>query len=514
MSFTVPNILKKTVQLLLALMLLYGTTYFLLRASATIGFPWLLGVSTMLCLLALGGHRRLYWWLGFPLIVLGVLYLPTGLMYGFPSEDIVAALFYTNPGEAKGYLSVISMKEYAYATALLLCGIGLGLVYQRYQPKTKKTVAALAAGLLLVLFVWQPFRGVLLKSSYPVGFLNKIYEISQLFIKEDVGKQGLSLWSVEGFEPKYDTYVLVIGESARRDYLSAFGYPQDTSPFMRTAPGTLVEGLVSPGASTVSSLTRMLTLSAPDGAQGVNYRYSFIDLAKDAGLYTYWISAQGKYGSTESPVSILGQKSDFSHFAKVKGSNLRGPSDWSLLPVFKEKLFHDVQPKPRLLVLHLFGSHADVCDRVDEVNPKFTHSLGRPYECYLTSIEQTDRLLAEVVSTLRQDQAENGRSFSMVYFSDHGQRQYPNALRHSGEVKQGFEVPLFRLNSDDVQQTYIKADKSGFNMVAGLAHWLGIKAQHLAVDYDLFSPQADQNIRVDAHPSKPYVQLVDDPAIE
>lgn len=508
------TILKKAIMLVLVMVLLYGTTYFLMRASAIVGVPRLLGLSTILCLLALSWHRYAYWLLAFPLIVIGALYLPTGLMYGFPSEEIIAALFYTNPGEAMGYLSVISTKEYAYAIALLVCGVLLGWVYQRYQPKTKNVVAIVSAAILLVLFMIQPYRTVLLKESYPVGFMKKMYQIAQTYLNDDVRQQGLSLWTVEQFKPEYDDYVLVIGESARRDYLSAYGYPQDTSPFMRTSPGTLVEGLVSPGPTTVSSLTNMLTLSKPDGEEGIPYRFSMVDLAKDAGLKTYWISAQGKYGSTESPVSIIGQKSDFSYFAKIKGSNLRGPSDWSLLPVFKDKLLNDVTPQKRFLVLHLFGSHADVCDRVDEVNPKFTHSLGRAYECYQTSIEQTDRLLSEVATMLRQAQAQTGRRFSMVYFADHGQRQYPNALRHNGQVKQGYDVPLFRLTSDDTKQTYIKAGKSGFNMVAGVAHWLGIQAQQIPEAYDLFSDHEDTNIRVRTNPSNAYIELADDPAIE
>lgn len=506
--------IKPTMMLMVVLLLLFGITYFLLRASAVVGFSQLLGISTLLFILALSWNRKAYWLMGFPLVLIGVFYLPTGLMYGFPSADIVAALFYTNPGEAMGYLSVISRKEYAYALALLLCGIGFGWSYQRYSVGFKKTTAVIAAAVLVVLFMLQPLRPVLMQVSYPVGFFKKVYEVAQTYRSDDVRAQGLSLWSIQEVAPAYDNYVLVIGESARRDYLSAFGYPQETTPFMNVSPGTLVEGLVSPGASTVASLTRMLTLSSPDDGEPINYRYSLMDLAKAAGLKTYWISAQGKYGSTESPVSIMGQKSDFSYFAKIKGSNLRGPSDASLLPIFKDKLFNDTVAEKRLLVLHLFGSHADVCDRVPEVNPKFHHSLGRPYECYQTSIEQTDRLLAEVAEALRQDQKEHGRSFSMVYFSDHGQGQFPNALRHSGKVKQGFEVPLFRLNSDDTQQNYIKADKSGFNMVHGLAHWLGVKAEGLKSDYDLFSDVADQNVRVDANPSVSYADLADDPATE
>ncbi|MCV5744634.1 hypothetical protein OFN42_30970, partial [Escherichia coli] len=53
---------------------------------------------------------------------------------------------------------------------------------------------------------------------------------------------------------KYDYYVLVIGESARRDYFHAYGYPVKNTEFIDSTKGIIVTGLDSAGVYTIGSL--------------------------------------------------------------------------------------------------------------------------------------------------------------------------------------------------------------------------------------------------------------------
>ena len=60
---------------------------------------------------------------------------------------------------------------------------------------------------------------------------------------------------------KYQDYVIILGESARKDYLHAYGYPVNDTPFMSSANGTLIDGMTSAGTNTVASLRLMLTFT-------------------------------------------------------------------------------------------------------------------------------------------------------------------------------------------------------------------------------------------------------------
>ena len=105
----------------------------------------------------------------------------------------------------------------------------------------------------------------------------------------------------------YDDYVIVLGESARKDYHHAYGYPIENTPFMSNSKGILIDGFRSAGTNTVSSLRLMLTLPNKEKWEP-NYNLSLIDLVKSAGIKTYWLSNQGMLGEFDTPVSSLASK--------------------------------------------------------------------------------------------------------------------------------------------------------------------------------------------------------------
>ncbi|MCV5283589.1 sulfatase-like hydrolase/transferase, partial [Escherichia coli] len=67
-------------------------------------------------------------------------------------------------------------------------------------------------------------------------------------------------WDIVSVEKKYKTIIIVIGESVRRDYLSVYGYPLPTTPWLNSAPGIFINGYFSAAPNTIGSLSRTLTL--------------------------------------------------------------------------------------------------------------------------------------------------------------------------------------------------------------------------------------------------------------
>jgi glucan phosphoethanolaminetransferase (alkaline phosphatase superfamily) len=61
-------------------------------------------------------------------------------------------------------------------------------------------------------------------------------------------------WHVLAVKPKYHLYVVVIGESARRDALGAFGGHWDNTPFASSVNGYLFNDYIAASGSTQKSL--------------------------------------------------------------------------------------------------------------------------------------------------------------------------------------------------------------------------------------------------------------------
>lgn len=84
-------------------------------------------------------------------------------------------------------------------------------------------------------------------------------------------------WKVTSAEPQYKTYVVIIGESQRRDYASVYGYPLDTTPYLNRANGTFFSNFIAPGGNTGISLPRLLSYNTPGHRplqQGKQHRHA------------------------------------------------------------------------------------------------------------------------------------------------------------------------------------------------------------------------------------------------
>ena len=83
----------------------------------------------------------------------------------------------------------------------------------------------------------------------------------------------------------------------------------------------------------------------------------------------------------------------------------------------------------------------------------------------------------------------------MLYFADHGlssQQDGDSVVLRVGEKKQSYQVPLFMVNSDSIDQKTCKSFKSGLNFTNGIGSWLGISNQQLP-QYSLFDCKNDSN---------------------
>lgn len=440
-------------------------------------------------ILTLMGVKLVYKYLILPLLIMAILYIPIGLSHGVPSFQNIISLYSTNYSEAKEFLLLISIKNYLYAIVILVAFLYLNKLVNKnelYFYKNKFFVIFI----LVLVFLKSELFNFYYETYLSISSLNtELKKLKKLDMQSN--------WNISKVENKYKNYVLIIGESARRDFFNAYGYPLTNTPFLSESKGIILNGLNSADSYTIGSLRLMLTL--PDTKNRLpNYSKSLIQLANTAGYETYWFSNQGTFGEHDTPITAIANQSKHKKILKLADYNSSNLPDTDLLPYLNDSLNTKVM-KPKLIILHTMGSHPNACDRLTNKSPVFLAEDDRykAIACYVSSIRQTDDFVSNTYNLLNEKfKEDNSESFSLIYFSDHGLHQYSQdgtiMINNAGRSKHHYEVPLFKISSNDNKRVFINSEKSGLNFTRGLANWLGIQSTQFE-KYDLFDGVSDKN---------------------
>lgn len=426
--------------------------------------------------------------------LVAALYFPFGQAYGSPNFNTLLALHSTNMEESTEILTIFPW--YSYVVGLFI--FALGIIALRRQSVEEKSwgkieILCLVFG-IAVAFV-APIQNIpwdgklrLINVGYPVfRFVKDVVVNNREVLDEQARMAELSnkkdTWNVLAVKPKYHTYVVVIGESARRDAMGAFGGHWNNTPFASSVNGTLFTDYVAASGSTQKSLGLTLNRVVEGKPQ---YQDNIVTLANRAGFQTWWFSNQGQIGEYDTAIASIAKRADEVQFLKSGDFEAdKNTKDEALLKMTAQ-VFATPRTQPQLIVLHLMGSHPQACDRTDGKYADFVQS--KETSCYLYTMTQTDDLLSKLYDQLRN----TGDSFSVVYFSDHGlafkergkEVQY---LAHDDKFQQNFQVPFMVLSSDDKTHRVIKARRSANDFLQFFSQWTGIKAEEIKNAYPFIS---------------------------
>ena len=273
-----------------------------------------------------------------------------------------------------------------------------------------------------------------------------------------------------------DVCILIIGESARRDHFSLYGYERQTNPF--TAKDS-VTALIADAAATYTTAGVKAILSHEPS----NKLYEILpNYMNRAGVDVTWRTSN--WG--EPPVHI-------EKYHKVKALKARYPEaddryDGILLEGLKEDILASDKAKT-LVVIHTNTSHGPtyfkkypsefeeftpVCTTV-EMSKADTQELMNAYD---NSIIYTDWLIHSVIKTLKE--IPDVRS-CMMYVSDHGESLGENNLYMHGvpmsmAPAEQVEIPFIVWDSDE--NTSIKnLEKVGqYHVFHSIMNFLGIES--------------------------------------
>ena len=251
------------------------------------------------------------------------------------------------------------------------------------------------------------------------------------------------------------TVIVVIGESASRNYMKAFtpDFPYDNTPWLsqqalENPDFLLFKNVYSSWSQTVPTLQRALTEQSQYNDKEFYESASIIDVAKKAGYETWWFSNQGRYGQFDSAITMVAKTADHAEWTD-DSYNYSDKYDEALLPYLEK-----IDPKKNnFVVLHLMGSHIYYYNRYPWTFNKWKTEegagTGTSTPAYANTILYTDYVLSQIFNYAK----DNLNLVSMVYFSDHGENL---EISHNPDVF-SFDmvrIPMFIYLSPTYQRAF------------------------------------------------------------
>lgn len=449
-------------------------------------------VLAELFLLALLGRPWLWLLLNLPFLI----WLPGELFYlwhyGTPtSAHILAIIGETNRDEITGVLGAGSVVWIGGGVLWALSQIGLVVFFFRkvapWRHRTRVwTVLALGLCLAMTLLAYKrasdaavaatpepatacagefcgytalsPFFYVF-TNSYPFGLPVRLYDYYQqrrMLAHYATALKGVSLGLHRdpALAATAETYIVVIGESARADHWSLFGYDRPTTPLLERREHLLAFGdAVSVTPATRTAVPILLSGAGIDDIAAFRFKPSWINAFKSAGFTVSWLSAQMPVGLYDTTVGIYAQLADDVEFLNPGSYKSRGSYDDVLLTALDRRL-REPQAK-KLIILHMLGSHAPYQHRYPDAFEIFKPAPGKHEDvgindkddgdridnAYDNSLRYTDYILDAVIARLQKTSSVS----ALWYVSDHGQTLPMDGCKTSGNgffSKYNFHVPL------------------------------------------------------------------------
>ena len=338
----------------------------------------------------------------------------------WPNADAVFAIIQSNPKESLSYVrdtlgarAVIALIIAAVAVAAASWAGG------RLRGRAVSKKMAISCALLAVACIAGINRtreNIMTIPVYEVkGYVARIEEFKKERAEREAGRVSFSL-SAE--EKQGGLFILVIGESATRDHLSAFGYGRETTPWMDSMKGKdecfFFDNAYACYTTTAPVIAKSMTAENQYSTLDFARAPSLLEVAKAAGYHTTWLSNQVRYSAWDNLNTVIAEGADVhiwtnSHLGETLISDYTDG-------VLVDKLRELPKDGDRLIVIHLMGSHNSYQDRYPGEFARFSGGKQTVDE-YDGSILYTDYVLQKIY-----EEASALPNFQgMIYFSDHGE---------------------------------------------------------------------------------------------
>jgi glucan phosphoethanolaminetransferase (alkaline phosphatase superfamily) len=400
--------------------------------------------------------------------------------YKWPSTvETLGTVFATYPGETIGYFGWLLLP----LTLALLAVITLALVavfasYRtnlRWSGRLREWLCISAVMLPAVLFGIGMFVGkggdshlgngkrvatlfwAPIPSSYPFGVIPRFWEYANDWRHMRANADKLASFRFHATQlqksNQREIYVLVIGESSRRDHWQLFGYDRPTNPELtQTRNLVKIPHMLASWPQTLHEVPLIITRKPVTDMDETWTEASILRAMQEAGFDTWWISNQYALGKYDSPFTMYAIEAHHQIFLNHSTMNSGGNYDEVLLQPLRMALKDDSNSNV-FIVLHMMGSHIPYDLRYPISYRKFSPTMAdgkmpaSETNSYDNSILYTDHVLAKVIEILQQ----SGDISALWFESDHGEAlptPQCSLLGHGFGTRNEFTIPAFFWYSD------------------------------------------------------------------
>jgi len=276
---------------------------------------------------------------------------------------------------------------------------------------------------------------------------------------------------------KKSVIVLVIGESARRQNFSLYGYKKNTNPLLSKTPNLFHFDATSCATYTTAGVKCILEHTSTDELYEILPNYLYRNNVEVIWRTTNW---------GEPPIHIKNYQNTDALMPNCKGDGCK--FDEILLSGLKEQILASKKNKI-LIVLHTSTSHGPtyskkyplqfevfkpVCNSVELGNCSQTDLIN----AYDNTIIYTDYILHQLIENLKELKEYNS---AMLFVSDHGEslgekNLYMHGVPMSIAPKEQYEIPFIVWLSDSSKQLKPNKTLSQNNVFHSVLNFLGIQS--------------------------------------
>ena len=303
---------------------------------------------------------------------------------------------------------------------------------------------------------------------------------------------------------KPEVYVLVIGESSRKNNWSLYGYSRNTNPKLSSTNNILTfKDVVTEWPLTQKSIPLILSRVTVSNIASILDEKSLISAFKETGFKTFWLTAQ-PFDRFAGNINVL---SDEANVTKYFARNF----DHHLLKPLKDALkTNKDKNKKLLLVVHTKGSHIQYSYRYPKEFEVYSNDKSLSYKhrlinTYDNTILYTDNFLANVIQILKQENLIS----AMYYISDHGENLIDDErklLGHNYSNEYDIPIPMLFWYSNEYKENYplkiLNAEKnankksSTANTFYSILDMANIHYKNFNYDMSVFSEKFNEKPRL------------------
>ena len=260
--------------------------------------------------------------------------------------------------------------------------------------------------------------------QYPVNFYYRVYELR--LIQHNIAKykkeiEEYSFYAKDADTLKHKVYVLIIGESQRYDiYINELDKKLKNNN-LSGKNTKILNNFYSTGNFTAICVPMMLTRANVDSCDRCYREPSIVEVFKEAGYKTYWISNQDLFAGP--PVCLFRDNVD--EFYSLYNKFEKHRNDGIILPTLKKVL--DDNTDKKFIVINLLGNHKyNYPDVYNKYKPnKETENISlvssENKELFINSYKNQTSFELYVLDQIISEVDRDNSIASVVFASDHGE---------------------------------------------------------------------------------------------